>query len=156
MRTHRARALPQLLAAARPPAWWVMLCLLLACALVACADDGRWVKRADRMAKAFHEQIAQGQIEPLLEQVTPALRREAGDDALRAQFTQLSALGPLKGYERASVNVVRRDKLVFVALSIRAEFRAHTVVEELAFVFQGKKTWVSRLSVQITPKAAQP
>jgi hypothetical protein len=152
MHTQLARALPMPNAAARPTAWRVLLCLLFAFALGGCADDGRWIKRADRMAKAFHEQVAEGQIEPLLQQVTPALREEAGDDALRAQFTRLSALGPMTAYERASVNVVRREGLVFVALSVKAEFRAHTAVEELAFVFKGKKTWISRMSIQVTPK----
>ena len=133
-------------------ATWAALALLLAFS-VGCSDDSGLLKRADKAAARFHTQLAEGQIEAILESVAPALRREAGDDALRAEFTRLSVLGPVVKYRRVAGNAVQRDGLFFVALSLKNEYRADSTVEELSFVFKGKKTWLARVSVQVIPKA---
>jgi hypothetical protein len=134
----------------RRMAWLGLICLCT----TGCGNDTGLLKRADRAAKVFHERLSEGQFEEILETVAKPLREEAGDDALRAEFTRLSVLGPPLKYKRVSGNVVERDGTYFVALSLQNEYRSHTTVEELAFIFKGKKTWISRLSVQVNPKRA--
>ena len=120
--------------------------------LAGCSDDTALLKRADKAAQRFHLQLAQSRIDEILESLDPAWRQRAGDDALRAEFTRLSVLGTVQKYERVASNVVHREGAIYVAVSLKNQYRAHTTVEELAFVFRGKKTMIARVSVQVNPK----